>query len=33
MGRDGRLVGEHIIGEFDREQLEENVLAALETAR
>ena len=33
MGRDGRLVGEHIIGEFDREQLEENVRAALGTAR
>jgi cytochrome c biogenesis protein CcmG/thiol:disulfide interchange protein DsbE len=33
MGRDGRLVGEHIIGEFDREQLVENVRAALETAR
>jgi cytochrome c biogenesis protein CcmG, thiol:disulfide interchange protein DsbE len=33
MGRDGRLVGEHIIGEFDREQLEENVRAALETVR
>jgi cytochrome c biogenesis protein CcmG, thiol:disulfide interchange protein DsbE len=33
MGRDGRLVGEHIIGEFDLEQLEENVQVALETAR
>lgn len=33
MGRDGRLVGEHIIGEFDREQLEENVQAALGSAR
>jgi len=31
VGRDGRLVGEHIIGEFDREQLERNVQAALET--
>jgi cytochrome c biogenesis protein CcmG/thiol:disulfide interchange protein DsbE len=33
MGRDGRLVGEHIVGEFDRAQLEENVRAALGTAR
>ena len=33
MGRDGRLVGEHIVGEFDRQQLEENVRAALGTAR
>jgi cytochrome c biogenesis protein CcmG, thiol:disulfide interchange protein DsbE len=31
VGRDGRLVGEHIIGEFDREQLERNVEAALAT--
>jgi cytochrome c biogenesis protein CcmG/thiol:disulfide interchange protein DsbE len=31
VGRDGRLVGEHIIGEFDEEQLEENVQAALST--
>lgn len=31
LGRDGRLVGEHIIGEFDAEQLEENVQAALDT--
>jgi cytochrome c biogenesis protein CcmG/thiol:disulfide interchange protein DsbE len=32
VGRDGRLVGEHIVGEFDAEQLEENVHAALGTA-
>lgn len=31
VGRDGRLVGEHIVGEFDREQLERNVQAALDT--
>ncbi len=31
VGRDGRLVGEHIVGPFDREQLEENVRAALAT--
>ena len=31
VGRDGRLVGEHIVGPFDREQLEENVQAALDT--
>jgi cytochrome c biogenesis protein CcmG/thiol:disulfide interchange protein DsbE len=31
LGRDGRLVGEHIVGPFDREQLEENVRAALDT--
>ena len=31
VGRDGRLVGEHIVGPFDREQLEENVRAALDT--
>ncbi len=32
VGRDGRLVGEHIVGPFDREQLEANVRAALDTA-
>jgi len=31
VGRDGRLVGEHIVGPFDQEQLEENVRAALDT--
>jgi cytochrome c biogenesis protein CcmG/thiol:disulfide interchange protein DsbE len=31
VGRDGRLVGEHIVGPFDREQLEANVRAALDT--
>ena len=31
VGRDGRLVGEHIVGPFDGEQLEENVRAALDT--
>jgi cytochrome c biogenesis protein CcmG, thiol:disulfide interchange protein DsbE len=31
VGRDGRLVGQHIVGPFDREQLEENVQAALAT--
>jgi cytochrome c biogenesis protein CcmG/thiol:disulfide interchange protein DsbE len=31
VGRDGRLVGEHIVGPFDREQLEENIRAALDT--
>jgi cytochrome c biogenesis protein CcmG/thiol:disulfide interchange protein DsbE len=31
VGRDGRLVGEHIVGPFDREQLERNVRAALDT--
>jgi cytochrome c biogenesis protein CcmG/thiol:disulfide interchange protein DsbE len=31
VGRDGRLVGEHIVGEFDAEQLEENIQAALAT--
>jgi len=31
VGRDGRLVGEHIVGPFDEEQLEENVQAALDT--
>lgn len=33
VGRDGRLVGEHIVGEFDREQLEANVRAALDSPR
>ena len=31
VGRDGRLVGDHIVGPFTREQLEENVRAALNT--
>jgi len=31
LGRDGRLVGEHIVGQFDRERLEQNVQAALGT--
>ena len=31
VGRDGRLVGEHIVGPFDREQLVANVRAALDT--
>ena len=31
VGRDGRLVGDHIVGPFDREQLEANVRAALDT--
>jgi cytochrome c biogenesis protein CcmG/thiol:disulfide interchange protein DsbE len=31
VGRDGRLVGEHIVGPFDRERLEENIRAALDT--
>jgi len=31
VGRDGRLVGEHIVGPFDEAQLEENVRAALDT--
>ena len=31
VGRDGRLVGDHIVGPFTREQLEENVRAALDT--
>jgi cytochrome c biogenesis protein CcmG/thiol:disulfide interchange protein DsbE len=31
VGRDGRLVGEHIVGPFDEEQLEENIQAALDT--
>jgi cytochrome c biogenesis protein CcmG/thiol:disulfide interchange protein DsbE len=31
LGRDGRLAGEHIVGPFDRKQLEENVRAALDT--
>ena len=31
VGRDGRLVGEHIVGPFDREQLEANVRVALDT--
>jgi cytochrome c biogenesis protein CcmG/thiol:disulfide interchange protein DsbE len=29
--REGRLVGEHIVGEFTEEQLEENIRLALET--
>jgi hypothetical protein len=32
VGRDGRLVGEHISGAFSEEQLEENIQLALETA-
>ena len=32
VGRDGRLIGEHIVGPFDREQLEANVRAALDTS-
>jgi cytochrome c biogenesis protein CcmG/thiol:disulfide interchange protein DsbE len=31
LGRDGRLVGEHIVGPVERDQLEENVRAALDT--
>ena len=31
VGRDGRLVGDHFVGPFTREQLEENVRAALDT--
>jgi cytochrome c biogenesis protein CcmG/thiol:disulfide interchange protein DsbE len=31
VGRDGRLVGDHIVGPFTREQLEDNVQAALDT--
>ena len=31
LGRDGRLVGEHIVGPFDQERLEENVQVALDT--
>lgn len=31
VGRDGRLVGEHIVGPFDQEQLDENIRAALDT--
>jgi cytochrome c biogenesis protein CcmG/thiol:disulfide interchange protein DsbE len=31
VGRDGRLVGEHIVGEFTEAQLEENVQEALAT--
>jgi cytochrome c biogenesis protein CcmG/thiol:disulfide interchange protein DsbE len=31
VGRDGRLAGEHIVGEFTAEQLEENIRAALDT--
>jgi cytochrome c biogenesis protein CcmG, thiol:disulfide interchange protein DsbE len=31
VGRDGRLVGDHVVGPFTREQLEENVRAALDT--
>lgn len=31
VGRDGRLVGEHIKGAFDEEQLERNIKLALET--
>jgi cytochrome c biogenesis protein CcmG/thiol:disulfide interchange protein DsbE len=32
VGRDGRLVGEHIVGPLDEERLNENVQAALDTA-
>jgi cytochrome c biogenesis protein CcmG, thiol:disulfide interchange protein DsbE len=32
VGRDGRLVGDHFVGPFTREQLEANVRAALDTA-
>lgn len=32
VGRDGRLVGEHISGAFSEDQLEENIQLALETA-
>jgi cytochrome c biogenesis protein CcmG/thiol:disulfide interchange protein DsbE len=31
LGRDGRLVGEHIVGPFDEERLQRNVEAALDT--
>jgi thiol-disulfide isomerase/thioredoxin len=31
VGRDGRLVGEHVVGEFSEEQLERNIRLALGT--